>query len=49
VLAYLGENQGFANDHSASTLARVGLPAPEVESYLDVVLRYYLGKSARQR
>lgn len=48
VLAYLGEDQGFANDHSAATLARAGLPVPAIDSYLDAVLGYYLSESARR-
>ena len=49
VLAYLGEDQGFANDQSAAALARTGLPVPAIDSYLDAVLGYYLGESALAR
>jgi len=49
VLAYLGEDQGFANDHSAELLGRTGLPVPQIDTYLDAVLNYYLAEtSARQ-
>ncbi|HMO46543.1 MAG TPA: SDR family oxidoreductase [Rubrivivax sp.] len=48
VLAYLGENQGFANGRSAEVLAHVGLPVPAIGSYLEPVLGYYLADAARR-
>lgn len=42
VLAYLAEDQGFANTETARTLAAAGLPLPLVDSYLERVLGYYL-------
>jgi thioester reductase-like protein len=42
VLAYLAEDQAFANVETARILSAAGLPVPAVESYLDAVLGYYL-------
>lgn len=42
VLEYLAEDQGFGNRASAELFAAAGLPVPEIQSYLDPVLRYYL-------
>lgn len=42
ILAYLAEEQGFANTRTAQVLAAAGLPVPTVDSYLDAVLAYYL-------
>jgi thioester reductase-like protein len=44
VLAYLAEDQGFANPETARVLAAAGLPVPTIGSYLDAVLGYYLGQ-----
>jgi hypothetical protein len=48
VLAYLAEDQGFANLQTAHVLAAAGLSVPPVDSYLDAVLGYYLDSSAEQ-
>lgn len=48
ILAYLAEEQGFANTHTAQVLAAAGLPVPAVDSYLDAVLTYYLQTCANQ-
>ncbi|MDP1648557.1 MAG: SDR family oxidoreductase [Rubrivivax sp.] len=42
VLAYLAEEQGFANTESLAAFATAGLPLPAVESYLGPVLAFYL-------
>lgn len=42
VLAYLAENQAFANEQTAATLAAAGLPLPLPRDYLRAVLAYYL-------
>ncbi len=42
VLAYLAEEQGFANVETSRTLKPANLQAPTIESYLDAVLGYYL-------
>jgi len=48
VLAYLAEDQGFANAESARALGAAGLPVPAVEDYLEPVLNHYLElRSAR--
>jgi len=44
VLAYLAEDQGFANTHTLQTLSAAGLPLPPIESYLEPVLTYYLAQ-----
>lgn len=44
VLAYLAEDQGFANTESLATLAAAGLPLPAIENYLLPVLTYYLAR-----
>lgn len=44
VLAYLAEDQGFANTATALSLGAAGLPIPKVDAYLDKVLGYYLEK-----
>ena len=46
ILAYLAEDQGFANTHTAQALAAASLPVPAVDSYLDAVLTYYLQNTA---
>lgn len=48
ILAYLAEDQGFANPRTAQTLAAAGLPVPSVDSYLDAVLGYYLDANAER-
>lgn len=48
ILAYLAEEQGFANTRTAQVLADAGLPVPAVGSYLDAVLAYYLQASGEQ-
>ena len=42
VLAYLAEDQGFANPLTTQLLQPFGLAVPAVDSYLDAVLGYYL-------
>ncbi|MBU6256968.1 MAG: SDR family oxidoreductase [Burkholderiales bacterium] len=49
VLAYLAEDQGFANQESALTFAAAGMPVPPIDSYLDAVLGYYLDAPGRTR
>lgn len=44
VLAYLAEDQGFANTDSLALLQSAGLPQPPVQPTLDVVLRHYLAQ-----
>jgi thioester reductase-like protein len=44
VLAYLAEDQGFANTDTAALFTEAGLPPPSVESYLGPVLAYYLSR-----
>ena len=48
ILAYLAEDQGFANSQTAQTLAAAGFPVPSVDSYLDAVLGYYLDASGER-
>ncbi len=48
ILAYLAEDQGFANSQTAQALAAAGLPVPSVDSYLDAVLGYYLDASGER-
>ena len=48
ILAYLAEDQGFANPRTAQAFAAAGLPLPSVDSYLDVVLGYYLDANAER-
>lgn len=48
ILAYLAEDQGFANPRSAQAFSAAGLPVPPVDSYLDAVLGYYLTASVEQ-
>ena len=45
VLEYLAEDQGFANQRTASALAAAGLPVPALENYLDQVIAYYLSRT----
>jgi thioester reductase-like protein len=47
VLAYLAEDQGFANDETANLLGAAGLPVPRIEDYLDSALGYYLDARAK--
>lgn len=49
VLAYLAEDQGFANTETARTMAAAGLPVPPVDSYLGAILDYYLRHHAAPR
>lgn len=44
VLAYLAEDQGFANTETQAALSVAGLPVPSVESYLTPVLDFYLDR-----
>jgi len=44
VLAYLAEDQGFANTESLATFTAAGLPLPAVETTLGPVLAYYLAR-----
>jgi len=46
VLAYLAEDQSFANEQTAQQLAKAGLPVPRVQDYLATVLDYYLQRRA---
>ena len=48
VLAYLAEDQGFANPLTTQLLQPFGLAVPAVDSYLDAVLGYYLRNSRSQ-
>lgn len=48
ILAYLAEDQGFANTRTAQVFAEAGLPVPPVDSYLDAVLGYYLNTSVER-
>ncbi len=48
ILAYLAEDQGFANPRTAQAFAAAGLPVPSVDRYLDAVLGYYLDASVEQ-
>jgi thioester reductase-like protein len=42
ILAYLEEEQAFANGATASVLRAAGLQLPAIDTYLDAVLGYYL-------
>lgn len=44
VLAYLAEDQGFANPRSAALLAAAGLPVPAREQYLGPSIDWYLAR-----
>ncbi len=44
LLAYLDEPQTFANDRSQAFFSAAGVTLPPVDSYLDAVLSYYLGR-----
>jgi thioester reductase-like protein len=46
VLAYLAEDQGFANADSVRVLGAAGMPVPAVEDYLEPVLNHYLDQRA---
>lgn len=48
ILAYLAEDQGFANTRTAQVFAEAGLPVPPVDGYLDAVLGYYLNTSVER-
>ena len=49
VLAYLAEDQGFANTQTVHTLTAAGLPLPAVRSYLPAVLSFYLNQQRSPR